>query len=115
MMDHPLQLLTTKQHNRGYTLLEMMLVLTIISLMAAQLFLTFKPLHISDDIHFENNYLLHQIKSISTKSTNTLETKNSNVDKLSFNSFGNVNSGQTITFDGFKMVIQLGMGRYDKR
>lgn len=115
MMDHPLQLLITKQHNRGYTLLEMMLVLTVISLMTTQLLLTHRPIKKGNDIHFENNYLLHQIKSISTKSTYTLETKNSNVSTLSFNAFGNVNSAQTIIFDDFKIVIQLGMGRYDKR
>lgn len=92
-----------------------MVVLTIISIMTLQLGLAFKPIVRSNEHHFENEYKLSQIQSISLAKKHIVETENSNVDALSFNSFGHVNQAQTITFEKHLFVIQLGMGRYEIR
>lgn len=112
MTEHPSPLLITKHVNRGFTLIEMMIVLMIVSMSTISLSLVFKPFTISDDVLF-SDYLKHtQIKALATATKQIVETDHSNVSKLSFNELGNVNMAQTITLSSKKIVIQLGMGRY---
>ena len=115
MMVPQLPLLTLKRHTKGFTLLEMMVVLSIIAMMTLQLGLSYRPIEANQDVIFEDEYKLAQIKAIATTEKQILETSQSNVSVLSFTQLGNDNMAQTISFDGFKFVVQLGMGRDEKR
>lgn len=100
------------RRNSGFTLLEMMMVLFVLSILFSISRLTFKPFEFNQ---FENEVLSTQLKSLATTSTNELNHPYpSNVSILTFNPWGNINSAQTV--QAYKTyVFQLGTGRYVKK
>lgn len=95
---------------KGFTLLETMLVLSIIVILTALSTFKFNPISLNQ---FENEYLLTQLKALSQNKTYVLNHhESSNVSFLSFNHFGNVNQAQTIVIKNRIFTVQLGSGRY---
>lgn len=107
----PLSMDMLKYRLRGYTLLEMILVVWIMA-MVSTFTLTIRIPSSSEFTLFEHQYLNAQIQALAKKKSIFLKTPQSNVARLSFNANGNVNQAQTIQINKTKFIVQLGMGRY---
>lgn len=90
-----------KHTKRGYTLVEMVLVLTIISL-----FSTYTLNRIPKKTHRYNTPLTCQIEAMAKRQT-CIYTSG-----LMFNENGNINRGQSLKIGNVYCVFQIGMGRY---
>lgn len=89
--------------NRGYTLLEMLLCLIIISMMS--LFaLNYHQLQQLDHLYFLNEYLIMQSETIVDKKPSTFKNG------ITFNEMGHVNQARTIHFGKYDVIIHLGNG-----
>ena len=100
--------------NKGYTLIEMLIVLLVMSLM-----ILITPVLTSYDFainDFFNEYTYAQFKAI--KDVKSYELKNIHITNhypISFNTKGNINISQTILLNGknkkIKLTLLLGSGR----
>ena len=112
-------LLTIKQaNNKGYTLLEMMIVISMLSVFSL-LSLTLSISHSSIHMFHHDKFVLEvehaQLKAIANQSTIALPFKVDQV-QLTYNAFGNINqakSGQVSYPYLFNVVFFLGFGRYE--
>ncbi len=100
--------------NKGYSLIETVVVLMVLSL-SASLFL--KPIESTYLVlmEFQSSYLHTQYSSLRHHSKTTLETSIATDFPVSFNASGNVNMGQTLTFNNRSVVILLGTGRIHEK
>ncbi len=92
--------------NKGFTLLEMLIVLSIVCL-----FFTITLFHrtsIDEDYYsFSSKYLYLQSEAMRKAEKVSLEDYD-----IYFNSKGNVNRAQTLSFSNFKkIIVELGGGR----
>lgn len=100
------------QTKRGFTLIEMLLVLFILSILI--LLTPFRKPSLTLN-QFENEYLLAQLQAMSSFGTKQYDhQEQSNASILTFNEWGNVNQAQTIKTSKNTYRIQLGTGRYEK-
>lgn len=100
------------QTKRGFTLIEMVLVLFILSLLLILTPIRKPTLTLNQ---FENEYILTQLQAMSSFSPRQYDhQEDSNVSILTFNEWGNVNQAQTIKTSKSSYRIQLGTGRYEK-
>lgn len=91
------------QTDKGYTLLEMLICLMIISVMA--LFaLNYHKLQELDHMYFLNDYLIFQSETILHKKASTYQKG------ITFNEMGHVNQARTINFGKYDVIIHLGNG-----
>ncbi len=112
-------LLTIKQaNNKGYTLLEMMIVISMLSVFSL-LSLTLSISHSSIHMFHHDKFVLEvehaQLKAIANQTTIALPFKVDQV-QLTYNAFGNINqakSGQVSYPYHFNVVFFLGFGRYE--
>ena len=102
MTERKLKLFADK-HNRGFTLLELLIVLSVITLVSliSMTRWEFKA-HANKNI----DILSSQIRAM----RNQQEVKVS--DSMHFNANGNINRAQTIKYDHKTCVFQLGFGRF---
>jgi len=89
--------------NKGYTLIEMLLVIIVISLFALT------GIYINKDYSYDyydylNEYLLKQSEAMLDREDKSMEYG------ISFNSMGHINQARTIKFDNRDLVIHLGNG-----
>ena len=92
--------------NRGYTLIELVIVLVIISLFS--FFFMNNKFEIDERYHiFGNEYNLKKSYAIASSESIVYDA----INNISFNEKGNVNAAKTIHFDnGKKIIIELGFG-----
>lgn len=91
-----------KQHSSGFTLIEILLVLMMISLLTLILGM---PVIVSKS-RFVSDVASYQLKAMANYKTIDF-TKG-----ITFNHKGNINAAKTISIQGYRCVFQLGMGRY---
>lgn len=116
-MVFPLELkMALRKLTKGFTLIEMMVVLFCLSTLIL-LSLTIRIPILNDEIQmFENTYKMIQLKSMSSYTKLPINHDyDSNVFSLTFNHHGNVNQAQTLIINDQKFVVQLGKGRYEIR
>ena len=90
-----------KQQNKGFTLIEVLVCLLIISLI-----LLFS---MNSFIKFSNSYfnpVYYQLEAMATKKRTKMDSV------IWFNENGNINQARTIKINNKKCVFQLGMGRF---
>ncbi len=92
--------------NKGFTLLEMLIVLSIVCLLFT-ITLTSKT-HIDEDYYsFSSKYLYLQSEAMRKAEKISIDDYD-----IYFNTKGNVNRAQTLTFSNFKkIIVELGGGR----
>ncbi len=116
-MEYPYELKTVLQKlTKGFTLLEVVIVLFCTSLLMLLSLAIKIPVTSNEIYNFENTYKMMQLKSMAEISSYPLNHNySSNVLNLTFNQHGNVNQAQTLKINNQYFVIQLGRGRYEKR
>ncbi|WP_407925651.1 prepilin-type N-terminal cleavage/methylation domain-containing protein [Erysipelothrix urinaevulpis] len=90
------------KHNDGYTLLEMIIVLSIVSILSTVMLIypiDLNPFHESQILYQQSLAMRHQI----TKRIN---------ERISFNHNGNINHACTQDFNHKTLKFQLGFGRF---
>lgn len=108
--------MVSQKLTRGFTLLEMIVVLFCVSIFMLLSLSIRIPVTKDETVIFENTYKMIQLKSMANNKTFVLKHNyRSNVLSLSFNHHGNVNQAQTITMNNQSFIVQLGKGRYEKR
>ncbi len=102
--------------SKGYTLLELMVVLAAISILSIIVLPFYRPLQ--DSVYtFVYDYLVMQAKTMASRKSSEFnkEYKLYHNYPIKLNEAGHINKAQTIIFDNHgrhhEMVIQLGGGR----
>lgn len=93
---------TDRRFNKGFTFLEMMVVLMVISALSLLFVL---PVVFSNEMSVDS-IIEAQLKAMAHSERVTLQ------DNLWFNVRGNINMAQTVNYKGFQCVFQLGFGRF---
>ena len=91
-----------KQFNKGFTFLEMMVVLMVISALSLLFVL---PVVFADELGVDS-IIEAQLKAMADSERVVIQ------EGLWFNIRGNINQAQTVNYKGFKCVFQLGFGRF---
>lgn len=90
-----------KHTKRGYTIVEMVLILTIIST-----FTTYSFNRVNKQPQYHRMPLSCQIEAMTKRKTCVY------TNGLTFNENGNINRGQTLKINNVICIFQIGMGRY---
>lgn len=90
--------------NKGFTLLEMLLVVMILSSLALLTLNNFKDLN-NDHLLFMNEYLKTQDEALTRKEELSLQEHG-----IFFYKSGRVNQARTININNHKIIIHLGNG-----